>query len=56
MNDYANNAGAYIEAWGGVKEADAVRVSGRLGDAPMGAINYSSGIRLLQEKLQALST
>ena len=56
MNDYSHQADVYIEAWGGVKEADSLRVSERLGEAPMSVIEYSSGIKELRKKLQTHAT
>jgi hypothetical protein len=53
MNDYAFQAEVTVDALGGMKEADALLVSERLGEAPMGVIGYSSGIRELQKKLEA---
>ncbi len=56
MNDYAFHAEVTVDALGGMKEADALLVSERLGEAPMGMIGYSSGIRELQKKLEAHAT
>ena len=56
MNDYAFQADVYVDALGGVKEADALLVSARLGEAPMGVIGYSSGIRELRKKMEAHAT
>ncbi len=56
MNDYAFQADVYVDALGGVKAADPLLVSERLGKAPMGVIGYSSGIRELGKKLEAHAT
>lgn len=53
MNDYSFQADVFVDASGGVKEADSVLVSERLGEAPMSAIGYSSGIKELRRKLEA---
>ena len=52
MNDYAFQAEVYVNASGGVKQADALLVSERLGEAPMSVIGYSSGIRELRKKIE----
>ncbi len=56
MNDYAFQAEVCVDASGGVKQADRLLVSERLGEAPMGVIGYSSGIRELRKKLEAHAT
>ena len=56
MNDYAFQAEVYVDASGGVKQADALLVSERIGEAPMSVIGYSSGIRELQKRLEAHAT
>ena len=53
MNDYAFQADVYIDALGGIKKADALLVSERLGQAPMSVIDYSSGIKELNNRLEA---
>lgn len=53
MNDYAFQADICIGALGGVKKADSLSVSERLGEAPMSGIGYSSGIKELRKKLES---
>ena len=53
MNDYAFQADVCVDALGGIKKADALLVSERLGEAPMSVIGYSSGIRELRKRLKA---
>ena len=52
MNDYAFQAEVYVDASGGVKQADALLVSERIGQAPMSVIDYSCGIRELRKKIE----
>lgn len=56
MNDYAFQADVCIGMFGGMRKADALQVSERLGEAPMSVIGYSSGIRELRSKLESYDT
>jgi hypothetical protein len=56
MNDYAFQADVYVDASGGIKKADALLVSERLGEAPMSVIGYSNGIKELRNRLEARAT
>lgn len=53
MNDYAFQADVCVDTLGGVRKADALIVSERLGEAPMSVIGYSNGIRELRNRLEA---
>jgi hypothetical protein len=53
MNDYAFQADVFVYASGGIKNADPLLVSERLGKAPMSVIGYSSGIKELRNRLEA---
>ncbi len=52
LNDYAFQAEVFVDAHGGIRKADALLVSERLGQAPMSVIGYSCGIRELRKKLE----
>lgn len=56
MNDYAFQADVSVDASGGIRKADPLLVSERLGEAPMSVIGYSSGIKELRNRLEALVT
>ena len=56
MNDYAFQADVYVDALGGIKKADALLVSERLGQAPMSVIGYSCGISELRKKLETYAS
>lgn len=56
MNDYAFQADVFVGASGGIKEADPLLVSERLGKAPMSVIGYSRGIKELRNRLEAHTT
>lgn len=56
MNDYAFQADVFVDALGGIRKADSLLVSERLGQAPMSVIGYSCGISELRKKLEAYSS
>lgn len=51
MNDYAYQAEVDVEMFGGVAVAESMVANERMAEAPMSAIDYSSGIRELKKRL-----
>ncbi len=56
MTDYAHLARGYVERLSAIGPAESLLVSGRLAEAPMSVIAYSTGIDQLREKLASYAT